>query len=605
MRWQTLAIWLVAGTLAVLSCTLGISRNAQGIEYLPVGNDSYYHAARILETAADPASFAEFDPRIHAPEGSIVTWPWGYDYSMARLVRIGVGVGLTDTPLHVLLWIPVVAVLAAVALLMLIARQLGLSDWPVALVALAFALSTSVPTLFGFGQIDHHYAEFLLLLASLAAGLTWLRSPGAASGIVLGVVLGIAVAIHTGLFVLQLPLLATLFARWLQDHRVATRPMWIFVAALLGTAVAVLIPSLPFRLGYFEFYRLSWFHLYVTACTAAVVLWFSYVRYTRRTLLVLVGCGVLALVPLLAEIRLAQSFLAGSLGMLATIFEMRSPIDVVLTQPSAATHFYTPLIWLAPITLLLCAIQCWRERSSPRLLFWVASVLGLMLLALQVRLHYFGDIALYVPWIVLAQDVATRRAEKSQLIFLLLTLVLAGTYGTVIRSMVATPVPRAGDDYYSPLEPVFPALAAACEKDPGIVLADMNAGHYIRYFTKCSVIADTFLLTKQDFEKVAEMNRLFSLTAAELPKATPHVKYALVRPAWIRPVPGGEFRYIFFDGANAPALARDLLFAPEENVPAGYQLLGTMNITLPEARDRPLPYVRVYKISSRLPEKTP
>ncbi len=34
------------------------------------------------------------------------------------------------------------------------------------------------------------------------------------------------------------------------------------------------------------------------------------------------------------------------------------------------------------------------------------------------------------------------------------------------------------------------------------MLTDTNAGHYIRYFSDCSVIADNFLLTAQQFEKI-------------------------------------------------------------------------------------------------------
>ena len=65
-----------------------------GGEYFPMGNDSFYHAARILEAVQDPAAFFQFDPKIHAPEGSLLVWPWGYDYFMAKLVGAALTIGL-------------------------------------------------------------------------------------------------------------------------------------------------------------------------------------------------------------------------------------------------------------------------------------------------------------------------------------------------------------------------------------------------------------------------------------------------------------------------------------------------------------------------------
>jgi hypothetical protein len=80
------------------------------------------------------------------------------------------------------------------------------------------------------------------------------------------------------------------------------------------------------------------------------------------------------------------------------------------------------------------------------------------------------------------------------------------------------------------VRPIFDPLRKACAANPGIVLSDADSGHYIRYYTECSVIADNFLLTAQHMQKVDEAERLFSLPAAELAQAAPYVKYVLVRP---------------------------------------------------------------------------
>ena len=50
----------------------------------------------------------------------------------------------------------------------------------------------------------------------------------------------------------------------------------------------------------------------------------------------------------------------------------------------------------------------------------------------------------------------------------------------------------------------------------GYRYALLDSGHYIRYYTECSVMADNFLLTAQHMQKVDEAQRLFSLPAAEL-----------------------------------------------------------------------------------------
>ena len=90
-------LWVLVASIAVGACALSwpsahIAANAAvGLEaeYLPVSIDSFYHARRILDTAADPASFYQFDAKIHAPEGSLLPWPWGYDYAMGWIVRTG------------------------------------------------------------------------------------------------------------------------------------------------------------------------------------------------------------------------------------------------------------------------------------------------------------------------------------------------------------------------------------------------------------------------------------------------------------------------------------------------------------------------------------
>ena len=104
---------------------------------------------------------------------------------------------------------------------MLIARRLGLSR----------AAGRSSPGsrrrclpltqyLHGVGQIDHHFAEYIFVLATIACGLQLAVAPGrhARRASLLGIVLGMAPAIHNALFILQLPVLASLLALWAAGH---------------------------------------------------------------------------------------------------------------------------------------------------------------------------------------------------------------------------------------------------------------------------------------------------------------------------------------------------------------------------------------------------
>jgi hypothetical protein len=596
---QLLAIWFVASVIAVVSCMLNIREARMGNEYLPMGNDSFYHAARILETAKDPASFYEFDPKIHAPEGSILVWPWGYDYLMAKVVRFTLASGLSTDPLHALLWIPVCGVIVAVGLLIVVARRLGLSNWLVTLAALCLALSPTTQLLFGYGEIDHHYAELLFVFASLAAGLGWFRSPNVLAGIALGAVFGASLAVHNGLFILQLPFLATLLIRWVQGKRTPIKPVIALVATLVCTALAALLPSLPFRLGRFEFYTLSWFHLYVVCCTGIFTVLLTQLEQTHRSLLALIGLAALLLMPLLNEIRLAQAFLAGSLGMLGLILEMRSPVQLAFGgNADVVSTFYSLLIWLTPVTLIVCATQVWRERASPNLLFWIACLAGLLLMSMQMRMHYFGNHALYLPWLVLAQGYVVQCPRLRNRILLVTTLLLLLAYVPQIRHALIARIPRAGDPWFEKLHPIFPSLAAECARDPGVVLADTNAGHYIRYYSQCSVIANNFLLTPQHFRKVDEIDRLFAGSAEQLRELAPYVKYVLVRPGDIKPSNDGNFTYSFFGGAGLPKLTQRLLFSQPQDVPDHFRLLAKHDIELRDAKVSSVPYARLYKIES-------
>jgi hypothetical protein len=597
-RQHFLFAWILLGSVAAAVCSLTWPAAHLGSEILPVGNDSFYHARRILDTVKDPSAFYEFDAHIHAPEGSLLVWPWGYDYAMAWIVRIGMQLGLAQEPIGILVWIPVVAVFLSVGLIMLIARRLGLSLWSCSLAALCVAISPLTQTLHGAGFVDHHFAEYIFVLATIALGLKWfgeLSNPRAAAA--LGVVLGLAPAIHNAMFILQLPVLACLFILWMQGVRASQQATMHFSAALLISTALILIPSQPVHEGMFAYYLLSWFQLYVAAGTVACCCWFSSRERSPGSLSLLGVFAVLTLLPLAYQIMLAKSFLTGNLTRLDSISEMFSvPKLILLFGAEDAASRYSHLLWLLPLTFILCAFKGWQQRRSGQLFFWICALCGLPLLFMQYRLHYFGSFALCIPWLMVAESLAAGRlARASRPLMLATTLLIVLAYIPALRHQLLGPIPVANDQYFIDTRPVLKQLAAACEADPGVVLADHDIGHHIRYLTNCDVIANNFLLTEQQGAKIMEMERLFKMSATDLLTTAPYIKYVLVRPVYIEESEQGLVFVSYSTGGSD--LVADLLLRPAASAavapPAEYHLLHQSRMV---RQGTDIPYARLYKI---------
>jgi hypothetical protein len=469
--------------------------------------------------------------------------------------------------------------------------------WSCVLAALCVAISPLTQYLHGTGFVDHHFAEYIFVLATVAAGLKWFKdlSNAKAAG-ALGIVLGLAPAVHNAMFILQLPVLATLFFLWLQGIRAPQPATARFSMALLGATITILIPSLPFREGLFEYYLLSWFQLYVAAGTVVCCCLFSYRPAQRSSLVLLAAFALLSLLPLAYQISMAESFLTGKLTRLNAITEMQSVAQLILAYgPQDVARRYSQLLWLLPATLLYCLVKAWQERASGRLFFWICAACGLALLFTQFRLHYYGSFALCIPWLVAVESFSPRFADLKPRFMLATTLLLMLAYGPTLRHQLLGPLPVANDELYVNLRPVLGALAKACAQDPGVVLADNDVGHYIRFLTKCSVIANNFLLTRQHGQKILEMEALFRTSAPDLPRVAPFVNYVLVRPAFIKQDENG-LTYVSYSTSKSDLVA-DLLLKPTATPPVPppgeYQLLSQTQLL---EKGIEFPYARVYKI---------
>lgn len=526
-EFRLVLIWLFAGTAGVFMAMNAVGGSFTGVEYLPVGNDSFYHARRILDAVADPSGFFEFDQRIHVPEGSWVPWPWLYDYMMAKIVVAVMFVSGASDPGPILAHIPVFWVYVNVLLMMLITRELGFGYLPVLLATLGTALLPLMQALHATGMIDHHYVELSFILLVTLGGLRWFAAPDdTGRAAFLGFVLGIATGFHNAMFILQLPILVAYLLCWIRDMPWSRRSAAGFSAALIFGTILVLLGSKPFWAGMFAYYYLSLFHLYVAACTAALMLWVAGTPFSGKRLAVVGVTALLMAVPLIGQAVSMGAFLSKDITRFDVIIETEAPLAAVLRNPQAfLIDYYTLLLVITPLMFVGFAVAAFRTRHRQSLMLAVTGVFCLALFFLQMRLMYFGIGVLVLGPLLLARWWSGRTREWP----LWLSGAVIAFYGVAYAGPVINRIelnwPIGLDPQYGLVREALPHLKKACAQDPGLVLAYNDLGHYIRYHTDCSVIANNFLLTRQHEEKIRELDELLSLDLEALTERRPDVKY--------------------------------------------------------------------------------
>ena len=589
------AAWILSSAVGVYFALRMKSAAWVDGHYTPVGNDSFYHARRILDAAIGERGFYQFDNMIHVPEGSWLTWPWAYDYLLAKLVALALVVSPQTEPMAILAHVPVFLLVASCGILVLIAHEIRLHHG-LALVALfGFALFPRNQFAYGVGAVDHHSVEMLFCLLALLLGLRFFGEPGNVKRAAwFGVVLGIAPAFHNGLFILQLPALAGMLLLWFRGHSPPSASITALAGALFASTLLVLIPSGPFRDLQFSFQTLSWFHLYAAFASALALMFFSLRRFSPRSAGLFSLLALLLLVPLLPMIVNASNFLSGDLLLLQEIAEVQSPLGLML-QPNGTfimSTNYGWLILLAPLMALLFAWCALRESDAPVVFFAVSAVFGLVLLMLQVRLHVFGSWALFVGGAWLVGHFAQKRAPNMALLASVTGLALALAYYPAIRYQLFTVYPPGLSNDYSTTRALYPLLADACRADPGVALAYSDDGHPIRYHTDCSVIANNFLLTEQHSAKILELQALLNMTPEQLLVEAPQVDFVFAR-----------LYNVMLRGQNGyqPAPKEAVLEANEplmlaltmrDDLPENFHLL----VDLRFGDDRDYAYARIFKI---------
>jgi hypothetical protein len=574
-RWTLL--WIAGSTLMVTAALAMVTGSFDGHEYLPGHADAFYHARRILDSVFSAESVIQFDDRIHVPEGSWLTWPWGFDTLLAGITQAFGPFADRAAANRVLMNIPPAAAPIAVALVVNIARQLRLPMLLAVLFVLGFAALPTVHAQFAVGYVDHHFAELLWVLGTLSAGI-WFFAPGprsAAPGITLGCVLASALAIHNSLFILMLPVALMLAIAWLRGALPDRRRLLGFSVSLLIVTTLVCILSEPWRRGLFEFYTLSWFHLYLSACVAVFSALLSWLPRNARNISILVLAAVAALVPMIGSLGLASEFVSGDLESIRNITEANSPYVLhTMYGEAMSMRLLSGLLWLTGPMVLLNLWWLVRERSNEIQFLCVTGTLGLILLQLQFRFAVFGEVAMLLTPLLLARFLLERLPERR--IELMLGSVLL--FGFMFYPTLKNWQPRwtlAGDGGYARLQPAFPAIQALCDQHRGVVLADIYAGHWIRYHSECSVIGNVFLLTPQHAAKALETKRLLSLDPAALLKEPAEIRYVLARHSRRMFVDrdGNEGPDLNVMRSSLPGLTKELL-GPESALPPQFQKRG-------------------------------
>lgn len=500
-----------------------------GGEYIPSNADAFYHARRILDAVMTGQSVIQFDNRIHVPEGSWLTWPWGYDQIMAWTVSAFGPFQDEQAAVRILMYLPLACISITVVLMVWLTSLLRMTLGMSALAVLSFAAVPMTFMRYAVGNVDHHFAEQIWALLSLCCVVWLLRQPERRLlPVVLGIVLGTGVAIHNGLFFLPVLVVGALGVLWLRGLQLPAR--WrldALAAALLIATLLVCIPSRPWRAGAFEYQLLSWFHVYVAFCCAAYIAWIGRARPTLRMLLVMTGAGVILVLGAYGPIAAGTGFVSGNLEAIEGIVEAQSPYTVIAQYgPERSTMFFTWLVWLALPATLVNLWWAWKSRSGALVVFAVASPVLLLLLQAQLRFAVFGAMSLAItPALAMDQFAAQlgSRIRSARMLLVLTTVVCF----LPVKGFLGVPWVTGGDLSYRVLRDNLKALGTACYTRPGIVLAPTDAGHWVRYHTGCSVIGNVFLLTGQHYRKAQETDALLALSPAELRARRPDIRYVM------------------------------------------------------------------------------
>ncbi len=527
--WGRALIALLGIAVMTFGALSVLSSGYVGGEYIPSNADAFYHARRILDAVMTGQPVIQFDQHIHVPEGSWLTWPWGYDQVMAWIVSAFGPFPDEQSAARILMYLPLACVPVAIILMVWLTAQLRMTLGMSALAVLAFAAVPMNFMRYSVGNIDHHFAEQIWTLLSLCCVVWLMREPEQwLPPVMLGIVLGTGVAVHNGLFLLPVLVAGSLGVVWLRGLPLPSRSRLDALAvSLLLATLLVCVPSRPWRDGAFEYQLLSWFHVYVAFCCAVYIAWVGRARPSPRMLLGMAGAAMVLALVAYGPIASGTAFVSGNLEAIDDIVEAHSPYTMIAHYgPEMSTRFFTWLVWLALPATLANLWWAWKSRSGALAAFAVASAVLLLLLQVQVRFGVFGAMSLAIAPALALDQFAPQLRDKSRAVRMLLILMTVVCF-LPVKGFFGVRWVEGGDSSYAVLRNNLKTLGTACRNRPGIVLAPKDAGHWVRYHTGCSVIGNVFLLTEQHYRKAQEVGALLTLSPQDLRMQRPDVRYVM------------------------------------------------------------------------------
>ena len=553
-------------------------------EYTPAFPDSFYHAVRILDSI-EHGGLLQFDPKIHAPDGAWIVWPWGYDWFIARIIELVMFI--TDiNPVKIMAHIPPLWGIVNIALMVSLCRTLELAFPYRILVISCFIFLPLNQQLHLIGRIDHHYMELTMVLLSTILSLQWFRfTESKLYAISVGMVLGGSMAIHNSMFVLQAPVIASLIIYWLLARPLPKTTLHFSLSLLLSTLL-FLITSETFREYTFSFYHYSFFHLYISFCVSIFALIISRIPLSKKNISLIVSLMIICAFPLVNNLISGYEFISGDIEFLHSMGEVKSFMSFDLTQRISlveAVSNYSAFICLLPFTLgYLLYLVCHKTELS-KIYFILFSLMAIFFLLKQMRFHYFGSFILYTPLALFFQN-SSRLVSAKNIRFLIFMLLILLAYSLPAKTLFkAQPKSQLFEaTYWASSE-----LRKQCDNDTGIILAPAEVGHYLRYFTNCSIIANSFIMDPKDFKFLRKTKQLLDMNSQQLYSYQEDIKYLfLFREDNIyMNLPDKEV-----DSINS-RLTKELIFS--DVFPDNYKLLYEIKVDI---KNKQYVFARAFKI---------
>ncbi|MFM8454908.1 MAG: hypothetical protein ACKOAD_08165 [Gammaproteobacteria bacterium] len=535
-KWWLIYLFSIGLGIVLIMSNLGSVLNMDlppQERWVPLEQDSFFHARRILDTAKDPSHFYEFDPKIQAPEGAWLVYPWFYDYTMGLILKGFIFVFPEVNPIEIMNYLPMGLFLINSMIFLALTGTLELKLGLRFLALLCFTLLPINTGLHMVGRLDHHGAEYTFVLLSLWLGMEFLKRPEkkwATIGLAWSLVF--ALGIQPGLILLQFLFLGTLFLEWILNKKLNKKyDFKLFMIHFFIANLALLLPAEPFRKFMFSLYLLGWFQALMALITAFVFFYMKTHIFNIKNLSKLILFCLILSMPAWPELKLGADFIFNRIDYLKNTSEMQPP-------GGFSYKSYTVLFWIFPFSLLPLLAWCLLKGGIWRYYFLIRIVFGSFLLLMQQRFHYHANFALFLPIIFVLDFLSTKpiQFKYKAWVYWGLILSLVGVYVYAIPSWrYIAKMPEQGQareksllgsawDYQLGFY-LLNRLKAECLKDPGLVLADPHIGNYIRFHTECSVLSTRMLIAPQDIEKALRTQALFDGSQEDFLKASEPIKY--------------------------------------------------------------------------------